>query len=119
MSRCMTCCMIDNPKMDAGKLDPSQLPPGGMLALAMDPANRPLVEAAYAGLEPSPVTPLSSSYLEGDVSYPSGGHGLISTTHDCAAAPPAHPPLLRSSLMHTYSVVMGRPRHALIPYGCG
>ena len=75
--------MVDNPEMDPSKLDPSQLPPGGMLALVMDPANRPLVEAAYAGLQPSPVTPLSSTYLEADVSYPSGGHGLISTTDDC------------------------------------
>ena len=64
--RCLLRSVADNPKFDLSKA-PSEMPPGGMMALTMDPENLPIVERMFDGLEPSPDGPLSSTFLEGEV----------------------------------------------------
>ena len=63
---CLLRSLADNPKFELSKA-PSEMPPGGMMALTMDPENLPIVERMFDGLEPSPDGPLSSTFLEGEV----------------------------------------------------
>ena len=52
-----------------------------MMAMMMDPENRQLIEHMFDGLEDSSANK-GQLYTEEDVDHPSGGGGLVSTTHD-------------------------------------